>query len=161
MIFSFPPVGCMNPLASKSVSYCGYILAEIQLLWTSLCIDNGVVPPPSFQINMIGTNNSLILIALSHAWVDPLNARELLQNNGLVHHPKRPFSDSCLCHTHPDKRPEKQMVTAFMGSLVKTPESTIQDITSSSWEKEHFLMLRIENNFKISFIQWQHRDILF
>lgn len=96
------PVGCREPSSLQACFLLRYILASIQLFRTTICIDNGVIPPRSFQINMIGRNNSLILIALQYAWVEPLNASELLRNNGLVHHPKPSFSNSCLYHTHPD-----------------------------------------------------------
>lgn len=45
-------------------------------------------------------------------------------NKGCVlHHSNRGHSDSCLRHAHTDKRPEKQMVCAFMTSLVEAQES--------------------------------------
>lgn len=46
------------------------------------------------------------------------------RNKGCVlHHSNRGHSDSCLRHAHTDKRPEKQMVCAFMTSLVEAQES--------------------------------------
>lgn len=46
------------------------------------------------------------------------------ENKGCeLHHSNRGHSDSCLRHAHTDKRPEKQMVCAFMTSLVEAQES--------------------------------------
>lgn len=44
---------------------------------------------------------------------------------GVLHHSNRGHSDSCLRHAHTDKRPEKQMVRAFMTSLVEAQESPL------------------------------------
>lgn len=44
---------------------------------------------------------------------------------GLLHHSSRGHSDSCRRHTPTDKRPEKQMVCAFMTSLVEAQESPL------------------------------------
>lgn len=46
------------------------------------------------------------------------------ENKGCeLHHSNRGHSDSCLRHARADKRPEKQMVCAFMTSLVEAQES--------------------------------------
>lgn len=44
---------------------------------------------------------------------------------GQLHHSSRGHSDSCHHHTPTDKRPEKQMVCAFMTSLVEAQESPL------------------------------------
>lgn len=71
-------------------------------------------------------NQSPALFRSRAAWAGRARAHKATaeRNKGCVlHHSNRGHSDSCLRHAHTDKRPEKQMVCAFMTSLVEAQES--------------------------------------
>lgn len=84
---------------------------------------------PSWQLCTVAATSPTLLEARAQAEgvrAHKAAASAAVRNKGgTLHHSNRGHSDSCLRHTHTDKRPEKQMVCAFMTSLVEAQESPL------------------------------------